>query len=100
MAGALAAALLAHQPVDRVVPQAGTTQGINGTVELVTLSTREAGVGPHRHLVLAVSIAGDVVGAILTRNGTAVCYLEGVFDFDSGCLTLAGCGSPAQTVCR
>lgn len=71
----------------------------NDTVRLVTLSSSESHLGKRRHLALAISSAGDVVGAVLTSRGTTVCTLFGFLDGRSGCLTLSGCGFDNRTAC-
>jgi hypothetical protein len=90
LASTLAAALLAHQPPERALPQVPTL--VNRTVELVTLSAKESHLGKGRHVALAVSAAGDVAGAVLTPRGRAVCEFIGFYDTGSRCLTLSGCG--------
>lgn len=86
---ALAAGILSAQTgTATIAPQ--SSSGINDTVAIVTLTTRETG-RKGLHAAIAVSGFGDVVGQLLTRKGAAVCTFRGYTD--GACVTLTGCVS-------
>jgi hypothetical protein len=63
----------------------------NRSVAIVTLSRKQTRLRG-MHAVAAVSSTGDIVGRVLRANGTGVCDFGGAYDFDTACVTVAGCG--------
>lgn len=59
-----------------------------------TFNEREAralGSYPKTHVTGCVSATGEVIGAILTRQGNARCLATGTLNFDTGCFVIQGC---------
>jgi hypothetical protein len=85
---------VAHIVLRRIAAARSTprsTSHVNGTVALFVLSKQDLRRSSARgkHAAVAVSFAGDVVGALLRPNGVPVCDFGG--NFDGQCLTLTGC---------
>jgi len=68
------------------------TTHVNGTVALLAFDKREFKRTSLRrkHVAVAVSDLGDIVGVVLNKRGTALCELVGYFD--GQCVVLSGCG--------
>jgi len=69
------------------------TEHYNGTVGMLAFDKdefRRTSV-KGKHSVVAFSGAGDVVGVILNKRGTALCEFVGYYDGE--CLVLQGCGT-------
>lgn len=69
-------------------PLAAPLQGLD--LRCIVLSQRETAFR-RGHLFACTTGAGTVLGALLHRNGTIACPLNGVFD-EWGCLTIVFCG--------
>jgi hypothetical protein len=63
----------------------------NRTVAIVTLTRKQTRLRG-MHAVVAVSAGGEVVGRLLRATGAPVCDFTGGYDFDTACVTVAGCG--------
>jgi hypothetical protein len=66
---------------------------VNGSVALLAFDKTEfKGTSLRRkHVAIAVSDLGDIVGAVLNKRGASLCEIRGFFD--GQCVVLRGCGA-------
>jgi hypothetical protein len=69
------------------------TSHVNGSVALLAFDKREFRRTSLRrkHVAVAVSDLGDIVGVVLNKRGRALCELVGFYD--GQCVVLSGCGA-------
>lgn len=75
-------------------PQPAATVVNGTTLVCATFAEREAralGSYPKTHVAGCMTASGEILGAILTRQGVARCTGHGVLNWDTGCFVMQGC---------
>jgi hypothetical protein len=84
--GALFAQMLATTPAPQFQPI------VASTLSCVAFSAGEAHAGGKHIFVCGNVVTGELLGAVLRRNGAVYCNLTGAVDLSRGCATISGCG--------